>query len=91
MKLFTWVKKDGNVAATWWPSISAAVSPCRAPITFGHHGFSPSTSTGEVFEARCPMTHKFQVGQTVLPAHPKGANPGTYVIVQVLPETSHER
>ena len=37
------------------------------------------------------MTHKFQVGQTVLPAHPKGANPGSYVIVQVLPKTSHER
>jgi hypothetical protein len=37
------------------------------------------------------MTHKFQVGQTVLPAHPRGDNPGTYVIVQVLPETSHER
>ncbi len=37
------------------------------------------------------MMHKFQVGQTVLPAHPRGANPSTYVIVQVLPETSHER
>jgi hypothetical protein len=37
------------------------------------------------------MTHKFQVGQTVLPAHPRGANPSTYVIVQALPETSHER
>lgn len=37
------------------------------------------------------MTHKFQVGQMVLPAHPRGTNPGTYVIVQVLPETSHER
>ena len=37
------------------------------------------------------MAHKFQVGQTVLPAHPKGANPSTYVIVQVLPETSQER
>jgi hypothetical protein len=37
------------------------------------------------------MTQKFQVGQTVLPAHPRGANPSTYVIVQVLPETSHER
>ncbi|WP_262272433.1 hypothetical protein [Microvirga yunnanensis] len=37
------------------------------------------------------MAHKFQVGQTVLPAHPRGANPSTYVIVQVLPETSHER
>jgi hypothetical protein len=36
------------------------------------------------------MTHKFQVGQTVLPAHPKGANPGTYLIVQALPETLHE-
>jgi hypothetical protein len=36
------------------------------------------------------MTHKFQVGQTVLPAHPRRANPGIYVIVQVLPETSHE-
>lgn len=35
------------------------------------------------------MTHKFQVGQAVLPAHPRGANPSTYVIVQVLPETSH--
>ena len=35
------------------------------------------------------MTQKFQVGQTVLPAHPRGANPGSYVIVQVLPETSH--
>jgi hypothetical protein len=28
------------------------------------------------------MTHKFQVGQTVVPAHPRGDNPGTYVIVQ---------
>ena len=28
-RLFTWVKKSGNVAAPWWPSISAAVSPCR--------------------------------------------------------------
>ena len=37
------------------------------------------------------MTHKFKVGQTVLPAHPRGANPGSYVIVQVLPKTSHER
>ena len=37
------------------------------------------------------MTHKFQVGQTVLPAHPRGANPSAYVIVQVLPETSQER
>jgi hypothetical protein len=37
------------------------------------------------------MAHKFQVGQTVLPAHPRGADPSTYVIVQVLPETSHER
>jgi hypothetical protein len=32
------------------------------------------------------MAQKFQVGQTVLPAHP-----GSYVIVQVLPKTSHER
>ena len=37
------------------------------------------------------MTHKFQIGQTVLPAHPRGANPSTHLIVQVLPETSHER
>ena len=37
------------------------------------------------------MTQKFQVGQTVLPAHPRGANPGSYVIVQVLPKSSHER
>ena len=37
------------------------------------------------------MAQKFQVGQTVLPAHPRGANPGSYVIVQVLPKTSHER
>lgn len=37
------------------------------------------------------MAHKFQVGQTVLPARPRGAHPSTYVIVQVLPETSHER
>jgi hypothetical protein len=65
--------------------------PLRAPISIGYHRFSPSTSTGEVFEARCPMTHKFQVGQTVRPAHPRGDNPGTYVIIQVLPETSHER
>ncbi|QRM28325.1 hypothetical protein [Microvirga sp. VF16] len=35
------------------------------------------------------MAHKFQVGQTVLPAHPRRANPDTYVIVQALPETSH--
>jgi hypothetical protein len=37
------------------------------------------------------MTHKFQVGQCVLPAHPRRAEPDTYVIIQVLPETSHER
>lgn len=37
------------------------------------------------------MTHKFKVGQTVLPAHPRRANPDAYVIVQVLPETSHDR
>lgn len=37
------------------------------------------------------MTQRFQVGQTVLPAHPGGASPGTYVVVQVLPMTSHER
>jgi hypothetical protein len=40
------------------------------------------------------MRHKFkvgqQVGQPVLPAHLRRANPDTYVIVQVLPETSHE-
>jgi hypothetical protein len=37
------------------------------------------------------MAQKFQVGQTVLPAYPRGTNPGPYVIVQVLLETSHER
>jgi hypothetical protein len=37
------------------------------------------------------MTQKFQVGQTVLPAHPRRTNPDAYVIVQALPETSHER
>jgi hypothetical protein len=37
------------------------------------------------------MRHnKFKVGQLVLPAHPRRADPDTYVIVQVLPETSHE-
>jgi hypothetical protein len=36
------------------------------------------------------MTHRFEVGQTVLPAHPRRANPDTYVIVQALPKTSHE-
>jgi hypothetical protein len=36
-KLFTWGKKSGNVAATGWPSISAAVSPCR-----GSNYFRPS-------------------------------------------------
>ncbi len=36
------------------------------------------------------MRHKFEVGQSVLPAHPRRADPDTYVIVQVLPETSHE-
>jgi hypothetical protein len=34
--------------------------------------------------------HKFQVGQTVLPAHPRRANPDTYVIVLALPETLHK-
>ena len=33
-KLFTWVKKSGNVAATGWPSISAAVSPCKGSNYF---------------------------------------------------------
>jgi hypothetical protein len=37
------------------------------------------------------MRHKFNVGQLVLPAHPRRADPDTYVVVQVLPETSHER
>jgi hypothetical protein len=37
------------------------------------------------------MTQKFQVGQTVLPAHPRRTNPDAYVIVQVLPKTSLER
>ncbi len=36
------------------------------------------------------MAHKFQVGQTVLPAHPRRANPNTYVIIQALPEALHE-
>jgi hypothetical protein len=36
------------------------------------------------------MRHKFEVGQSVRPAHPRRADPDTYVIVQVLPETSHE-
>jgi len=36
------------------------------------------------------MRHKFKVGQSVLPTHPRRADPDTYVIVQVLPETSHE-
>jgi hypothetical protein len=36
------------------------------------------------------MKHKFEVGQLVLPAHPRRADPDTYVIVQALPETSHE-
>ncbi len=36
------------------------------------------------------MKPKFKVGQSVLPAHPRRADPDTYVIVQVLPETSHE-
>ena len=36
------------------------------------------------------MKHKFKVGQSVLPAHPRRADPDTYVIVQVQPETSHE-
>jgi len=37
------------------------------------------------------MRHKFKVGQSVLPTHPRRADPDTYVIVQVLPEPSHER
>jgi hypothetical protein len=37
------------------------------------------------------MRPKFTVGQSVLPAHPRRADPDTYVVVQVLPETSHER
>ena len=36
------------------------------------------------------MKHRFKVGQSVLPAHPRRADPDTYLIVQVLPETSHE-
>jgi hypothetical protein len=36
------------------------------------------------------MRPKFKVGQSVLPAHPRRADPDTYVIVQVLPEPSHE-
>ena len=37
------------------------------------------------------MKPKFKVGESVLPAHPRRADPDTYVIVQVLPETSHEQ
>jgi hypothetical protein len=37
------------------------------------------------------MRPKFTVGQSVLPAHPRRADPDTYVVVQVLPEPSHER
>jgi hypothetical protein len=36
------------------------------------------------------MTHRFKLGQLVVPAHPRRADPDTYVIVQVLPGTSHE-
>jgi hypothetical protein len=78
-------------AATWM--VAGRLSILRSePViegSSGHHRLSPSASTDEVFEARCPMAHKFQVGQTVLPAHPRRANPDTYVIVQALPETSH--
>jgi hypothetical protein len=36
------------------------------------------------------MRPKFKIGQPVLPAHPRRADPDTYMIVQVLPDTSHE-
>jgi hypothetical protein len=36
------------------------------------------------------MRHKFNVGQSVRPANPRVKNPDTYLIVQVLPETSYE-
>jgi hypothetical protein len=36
------------------------------------------------------MKQRFDLGQLVLPAHPRRADPDTYVIVQVLPGTSHE-
>jgi hypothetical protein len=36
------------------------------------------------------MRPKFKVGQSVRPAHPRRADPDTYVIVQVLPETFHK-
>jgi hypothetical protein len=36
------------------------------------------------------MKHKFDVGQSVLPANPRRPDPDTYIIVQVLPLTSHE-
>jgi hypothetical protein len=36
------------------------------------------------------MRHKFKVGQSVLPAHPRRSEPETYVIGQMLPEPSPE-
>jgi hypothetical protein len=36
------------------------------------------------------MRHKFNVGQSVYPANSRVKNPDTYLIVQVLPETSYE-
>jgi hypothetical protein len=36
------------------------------------------------------MRHKFNVGQSVYPANTRVKNPDTYLIVQVLPETSYE-
>jgi len=36
------------------------------------------------------MKQRFSLGQLVLPAHPRRADPDTYVIVQVMPETSYE-
>ena len=42
------------------------------------------------YGAEGSMRPKFKLGQSVLPAHPRRADPDTYVVVQVLPETSHE-
>jgi hypothetical protein len=36
------------------------------------------------------MRSRFQVGQSVRPANPQVNNPDTYLVLQVLPETSYE-
>ena len=44
----------------------------------------------EQLRERCVMRHRFEVGQAVVPAHPRRDCCHVYYIVQLIPETSYE-